>query len=135
MRRRKHVSKDHHEESDLPKQPIHRITDPIVRFMHVEAAGGVVLLVCTVTALILANTQAGESFLAFWKMKVGFKIGSFEMIHSLKHWISDGLMAIFFFVVGLEVKRELVIGELKTLRGATLPVAAALGGMIVPAGL
>ena len=107
---------------------------PIVRFMHVEAAGGIVLLVCTVAALVLANSRFADGFLAIWKTEVGFRFGDFEMIHSLKHWISDGLMAIFFFVVGLEVKRELVLGELRDVRRATLPVAAALGGMVVPAG-
>ena len=101
--------------------------------MHVEAAGGFVLLGCTVIALVLANSAWSEQYLAIWKMRVGFSIGSFEMFHSLKHWINDGLMALFFFVVGLEVKRELVLGELREMRRAALPIAAALGGMIAPA--
>jgi NhaA family Na+:H+ antiporter len=83
----------------------------------------------------MANSPAADGFLAFWKTKVGFSFGGFSMEHSLKHWINDGLMAIFFFVIGLEVKRELVLGELRDLRAATLPIAAAIGGMIVPAGL
>jgi NhaA family Na+:H+ antiporter len=119
----------------LPREPIHRVVQPIVRFMHVEAAGGIVLLACTMAALVLANSRFADGFLAIWKAEVGFRLGGFEMFHSLKHWISDGLMAIFFFVVGLEVKRELVLGELRDIRRATLPVAAALGGMVVPAGL
>ncbi|UCE02014.1 MAG: Na+/H+ antiporter NhaA [Candidatus Latescibacterota bacterium] len=114
-------------------EPIHRLTVPFQRFLHVEAAGGVVLLVATVTALVLANSSAAESYAAFWKTKVGFEFGSFQFKHSLQHWINDGLMVIFFFVVGLEVKRELVVGELRDMRRAALPIAAALGGMLVPA--
>jgi NhaA family Na+:H+ antiporter len=86
-------------------------------------------------ALVLANSAYSEAILSFWKTPVGFSIGGFEMEHSLKHWINDGLMAIFFFVVGLEVKRELATGELRELRAAALPLAAAVGGMIVPAAI
>ncbi len=100
-----------------------------------ESAGGVVLAVATVIALILANSPWADAYAAFWKTPVSFGVGSLEMSHSLKHWINDGLMGIFFFVMGLEVKRELVLGELRDLRRAALPIAAALGGMIVPAGL
>lgn len=120
---------------DLPREPIHRVTGPIGRFLHIEAASGVVLLLATVVALAFANSPWAEHYLKFWKTEVGFRVGSFEMFHSLKHWINDGLMAIFFFVVGLEVKRELVLGELNNPRRAILPIAAALGGMIVPAGI
>ncbi len=119
--------------ADLPEERIHRLVSPLVRFMHVEAAGGIVLLALTVTALALANSPLSEDFLALWKTKIGFSWGEFEMRYSLKHWINDGLMGIFFFVVGLEVKRELVLGELRDPRRAALPLAAALGGMIVPA--
>jgi NhaA family Na+:H+ antiporter len=101
--------------------------------MHVEAASGIVLLVATIVALVLANSAWSSGFLGFWHTEVGFSIGSFDMHHSLKHWINDGLMAIFFFVIGLEVKRELVIGELRDPRRAALPIVAALGGMIAPA--
>jgi NhaA family Na+:H+ antiporter len=119
----------------LPREPIHRLVEPIARFMHVEAASGVLLLVCTAVALVLANSGAGDWYAAIWKTKVGFSFGDFSMVHSLKHWINDGLMAIFFFVVGLEVKRELVLGELRDPKRAALPVAAAIGGMVVPAGI
>jgi len=118
---------------DLPREPIHRLTAPLERFMHVEAASGIVLLAATIAALVLANSPWSQGFLDFWKTEVGFSLGSFEMYHSLKHWINDALMAIFFFVIGLEVKRELVIGELRDPRRAALPVFAALGGMIAPA--
>jgi NhaA family Na+:H+ antiporter len=119
----------------LPKEPIDAIIDPLRNFLHIESASGIVLLIAAATALILANSQFGEGFLAFWKKPLGFTIGKFEIIHSLQHWINDGLMAVFFFVIGLEVKRELVMGELRDMRQAALPIAAAIGGMIVPAGI
>ncbi len=119
--------------SKLPHAPISRLARPITRFLHIQAASGVVLLICTVVALILANSSAAETFHQFWKTKVGFSFGEFEFRHSLKHLVNDGLMVIFFFVIGLEVKRELVLGELRDIRRAALPVAAALGGMIAPA--
>jgi NhaA family Na+:H+ antiporter len=81
----------------------------------------------------MANSAWSEQWLAFWKTRVGFTFGEFTFVHSLQHWINDGLMVVFFFVVGLEVKREMVTGELRDLKRATLPVAAAIGGMVVPA--
>ena len=119
----------------LPREPIDRLVGPLARFLHIEAASGVVLLVCTVIALALANSSFADGYLGFWKAKVGFQVGSFEMVHSIKHWINDGLMAVFFFVIGLEVKREMVVGELRELRRAALPIAAAFGGMVLPAAL
>jgi NhaA family Na+:H+ antiporter len=121
--------------SALPREPIQRIVGPFERFLHIESAGGVVLLVAAIVALGLANSPWSEWFLGLWKTRVAFAIGDFEMDHSLKHWINDGLMAIFFFVIGLEVKRELVLGELRDLRRAVLPLVAAVGGMVVPAGI
>ena len=117
----------------LPSAPIDLVVAPVARFLHVEAASGFVLLFFTLAALVLANSAFSEEFLAFWKTPLGISLGAFEFRHSLKHWINDGLMVLFFFVIGLEVKRELVVGELRELRAAALPVAAALGGMIVPA--
>jgi NhaA family Na+:H+ antiporter len=117
----------------LPEEPIDRVVGPFSRFLHIEAASGIVLLVFTAAALILANSALSAPFLDLWKTEVTFGVGAFQMSHSLKHWINDGLMAIFFFVVGLEVKRELVLGELRELRRAALPIAAAVGGMVVPA--
>lgn len=119
----------------LPTDPVDIVAAPLKRFLHIEAASGVILLVVTISALILANSHLAGGFLAFWKTPLGFRIGSFQISHSLQHWINDGLMAIFFFVIGLEVKRELVMGELQDLRKAALPFFAALGGMIVPAGI
>jgi NhaA family Na+:H+ antiporter len=103
--------------------------------MHVAAASGIVLLAATLAALLLANSPWAPAFLAFWDQEFGLRMGSLEMVHSLKHWINDGLMAVFFFVIGLEVKRELVIGELRDPHRAALPVFAAVGGMLVPAGI
>jgi len=120
---------------EVPREPIDRLVDPLVRFMHVESAGGVVLAVCAALALFLANSGWADAYVGIWKIQVGFQLGDFAIVHSLKHWINDGLMVLFFFVIGLEVKRELVTGDLKDLRSAALPVAAALGGMFVPAGL
>ena len=119
----------------MPQEPVHRFLKPLQQFLHVEAASGVVLLVCAVSALVLANSPWAEGFLGFWKTTFGLTIGDFQLENSLKHWINDGLMAIFFFVIGLEVKRELVLGELRDFRRASLPVAAAIGGMVVPAGI
>lgn len=121
--------------ADLPAQPIDRVTGPIGRLLHIEAASGVVLLACTIAALALSNSSAADAFLGFWSTPIGIEFGTQSVSHSLQHWVNDGLMAIFFFVIGLEVKRELVHGELRELRRAALPIAAALGGMVVPAGL
>lgn len=119
----------------LPAAPIDRLVAPFTRFLHVQAAGGIVLLLATITALGLANSPWSDAFLKFWKTPIGFEFGGFAMHHYLQHWINDGLMVLFFFVVGLEVKRELVLGELRELRSAALPIAAAIGGMVVPAGI
>ncbi len=120
---------------ELPEKPIQRYLDPLTRFLHIESAGGIVLLACAVLSLVLANSPVGESYIQFWKTSIGFTLGGYEVIHPLYHWINDGLMAIFFFVIGLEVKREMVLGELRDMRRAALPIAAAIGGMVVPAGI
>ena len=114
---------------------IERWARPIVRFMQVEAASGLLLLACTALALVLANSAWSAPFAEFWQTRVGFTVGSFALYKPLLLWIDDGLMAIFFFVVGLEIKAEIVFGELRELRKAALPVAAALGGMVVPAAI
>lgn len=109
------------------------ILDPFVRFLHTEAAGGIVLLVCTAVALFLANSPWAQWYKDFWHTPVQLSIGRFALNHPLEWWVNDGLMTLFFFVVGLEIKRELVAGELRDPRKAALPAAAALGGMVVPA--
>ena len=102
-------------------------------FIHWEATGGVLLLIASAIALIMANSPWSEQFFHFWETKIGFRIGSFELSLSLHHWINDALMAVFFMVVGLEIKREILVGELKDRRKALLPSMAAIGGMVVPA--
>jgi Na+:H+ antiporter, NhaA family len=119
----------------LPEAPIDRVIGPVARLLHADVAGGVVLLACTIVALALANSPVGDAYLHFWHTPVGFRFGGIAVEHSLEHWINDGLMAIFFFLVGLEVKREIVLGELRDPRQAVLPLVAALGGMAVPAAI
>ena len=119
----------------LPREPVHRLTEPLERFLHIQTASGVVLLAAAAVAVVAANSPFSQQYLDFWKIKVGFSFGEFEFRHTLKHLINDALMTVFFFVVGLEVKRELVLGELRDLRQAVLPVAAAIGGMVAPAAI
>ncbi|QEG24924.1 Na+/H+ antiporter NhaA [Mariniblastus fucicola] len=119
----------------LPLQPIDRWLRPLARFLHIEATSGILLLTCTAIALIAANSYWAASYLAIWETDITLGFGEFAFHHSLHHVINDGLMAIFFFVIGLEVKRELVHGSLSDLKQASLPIAAAVGGMIFPAGL
>lgn len=118
----------------LPKEPADALTRPFMRFLRIEAVAGAVLLMSVLVTLLLANTGWSAQYLAVWDMPVGLRIGHIEMSRSLRHWVNDGLMTLFFFVIALELKREMVLGELRDLRVAALPVAAALGGMIVPAG-
>jgi len=116
----------------LPSRPIQQLQRPFQAFMHVESASGVVLLICTAIALVAANSSFAEAYDGFWHQKLRLAVGQFELSHSLGHWVNDGLMAVFFFVIGLEIKRELVIGELSDPRKVVLPVAAALGGVLAP---
>ena len=103
------------------------------RFVHSEVTGSVILLACTVVALAWANSPWSEHYFHLLHTELGFSIAGTDRTLSLHLWINDLLMAIFFFVVGLEIKREMVVGRLSTVEKATLPVAAALGGMIAPA--
>lgn len=120
----------------LPVAPIRRWTRPLAHFLRIESASGIVLLVCTVVAMVLANSPAAGAYHAFWHTYVGIEVGGFKLGGELGHFfINDVLMTIFFFVVGLEIKRELVAGELRDPRKAALPVAAALGGMLLPASI
>ena len=128
------MAKSHSDLAEVfPSQPIDRLTAPLTRFLHIESAAGFVLLACTFLALVAANSSMADGYLEFWKTPVGLELGSVRIVHSLKHWVNDALMAIFFFVIGLEVKREIVLGELRDLRRAALPIAGALGGMVAPA--
>lgn len=107
---------------------------PIKLFMGREKSGGIVLLLSVALAMVLANTNIATSYFHFFEQKVGFIINGQPFLdYSLHHWINDGLMAIFFFVVGLELKREFIGGELADIRNTLLPIGAAIGGMVVPA--
>jgi NhaA family Na+:H+ antiporter len=108
---------------------------PVARFLAIEAAGGLLLLIATAVALIWANSPWSAGYEALWSTEVSLDVGSFHLSESLGHWVNDGLMALFFFVVGLEIKGELVSGQLSDRRDAALPAAAALGGMVVPAAI
>ncbi len=114
-------------------RPIDRLLSPFQEFLRIEAAGGILLLATTAIALIWANSPWALSYHAFWDIQVTIGTDTFQLSHSLAHWVNDGLMVIFFFVVGLEIKRELLVGELASPRKAAIPIAAAIGGMAVPA--
>ena len=106
---------------------------PFQSFFNKEAGSGILLILCTIIALVWANSAFGESYLSLWKTYFIVGIGEASINKPLLLWINDGLMAIFFFVVGLEIKRELLSGELSTPRKAALPLVAALGGAVIPA--
>ena len=109
-----------------------QIIKPTQRFFRKEAASSLLLLAATTIALVWANFPVFESYHHTWHSEIGFSIGQASITKSLIHWINDGLMALFFFTVGLEIKRELLVGDLSTLKKALFPVFAAIGGMLVP---
>ncbi|PTQ12036.1 Na+/H+ antiporter NhaA [Sphingomonas oleivorans] len=119
----------------LPRKQMDRFTRPFVRFLRIEATAGGLLLLATLLALLLSNSPWSIAYLSFWDMPAGFRLGGIAIAHSLKYWINDGLMTLFFFIVALELKREMVLGELRDPRIAALSAAGALGGMIVPPSL
>jgi NhaA family Na+:H+ antiporter len=110
-------------------------SSPFARFFRSEAIGGVLLLLFTLAALAWANSPWSASYLQFLHAEIGVSVNRAVFALSWDHWINDGLMGLFFFVVGLEIKREILIGELSSIRRAVLPVAAALGGMALPAAI
>lgn len=113
---------------------IDKITEPIQRFVKQEKSGGIVLGISVLAALYLANSPWSDEYFHFLENKIGIVFNDVSFLkYSLHHWINDGLMAIFFFVIGLELKREIVAGELSNPRKALLPIGAALGGMLIPA--
>ena len=123
------------ETTQLPKEFVDRLTKPFAWFLRIEAAGGAILLLFAVAALVLSNSPWAHLFEHAWETPIGLQLGSLEFARSLREWINDGLMTLFFFLVALELKRELVLGELNNPRMAALSIAAALGGMLVPAAL
>jgi Na+:H+ antiporter, NhaA family len=115
--------------------PIARILGPMQRFINRSASSGIVLIIATIVALIVANSGLAQSYNDLLHTEIGIAIGPYELREDLLHWINDGLMAIFFFLVGLEIKREVSVGELSDLRAAALPIVAAIGGVVVPASI
>jgi NhaA family Na+:H+ antiporter len=117
--------------------PVGRVTaavvTPLRAFLHAESAGGVVLVVAAALALIWANGPAANGYTQFWHQEISVNVGPVTISDDLQHWVNDGLMVIFFFVIGLEIKRELVVGELRDPRAAALPALAAFGGVVMPA--
>lgn len=108
---------------------------PLQEFISTETLGGILLLVATIAALAWVNAPFGDSYLDFWDSHISIDLNFVRLDESLRDWVNDGLMTIFFFVVGLEIKREVLRGELAEPRKAALPVVAAAGGMIVPAAI
>lgn len=112
-----------------------KITRLLKDFLESEKTGGIILLVCTVISLLIANSSSGSSYIEFWHQYADLSFGPVALNYSIEHWVNDGLMTIFFLLVGLEIERELYIGELKDLKVSSLPIAAAIGGMLVPAAI
>lgn len=136
------LEQDRHGSNGAPPEAIQwvhrsawRMMQPIQRFLHLEAASGVLLLIAAAVAMLWANSPWAGSYEALWTSPLGFKLGPFAFERDLRFWVNDGLMTLFFFVVGLEIRREIHRGELSQLRRAALPLVAALGGMIAPAGI
>ena len=115
--------------------PVERLVRPFQEFARQEASGGILLIGCTVAALIWANSSWTGSYFHLWHIDLTFGFAGRLLSKPLHFWINDGLMALFFLLIGLELKRETLVGELASFQKAALPVAAALGGMIIPAGL
>lgn len=107
-------------------------TNSFSDFFHTESAGGIMLILSTVIAMIWANSPWSETYFAIWETKLTLALGDFGISKPLSLWINDGLMAVFFFLVGLEIKREVMAGELSSFRKASLPFFAAVGGMVIP---
>lgn len=119
----------------MEKTTIEKIMAPVSRFIHLEYTSGIVLLISVVVAISWANSPFHEFYEHLWHINFTIGFDKFLLSHPLHIWINDGLMAIFFFVIGLELKREFMEGELSSLQKASLPMTAALGGMLVPAAI
>ena len=112
---------------------IYKITNMFKEFLENKKAGGFILILCTVVSMIIANSGFGDGYIHFWHTVIGFSIGEADLNFPVEFWINDGLMVIFFLLVGLEIERELYVGELSDIKSAMLPVCAAAGGMLIPA--
>ena len=116
-----------------PKKVARRLLSPLAEFAQQEASSGILLMLCTVLAVVIANSGAAQSYADFWNTPIAFGAGATAASKTLVHWVNDGLMAVFFLLVGLEIKREVLLGQLSSVKKAALPAIAAVGGMIVPA--
>lgn len=112
--------------------PKRNILSPILKFYRIESSSGILLLLATIMALIWANSPFAESYQSLWQYKLGFTSESFEINKPLILWVNDGLMAVFFFLIGLEIKREFLIGELNTMKKIAFPLFGAFGGVLLP---
>ena len=119
--------------ANLRPTPIERVLSPFVRFARLESSGGIALIACAIIAITIANSPWSDAYHHFWETELSVRAGPLSLNTTLHHFINDGLMVVFFFLVGLEIKREALVGELASARQAALPAAAALGGMLVPA--
>lgn len=118
------------------REPVDVLLRPFRRFLRFEAAGGILLLMMSIVAMVWANSAYGGVYHVIWhETKLTIKLADWQIAWSIGHWINDLLMAVFFLVVGMEIKRELVVGELASPRRAAIPIIAAIGGMVVPAGI
>ncbi len=115
------------------EKTFNRIATPFEHFLHAQTTTGMILMFMTILALILANTPLTEAYTHFFHTKVDLTVGSWQLSNTIHHWINDGLMAIFFFIIGLEIKREILVGELSNIKVAMLPILSAIGGMVLPA--
>jgi len=117
----------------FPRRPIDRMLSPVRGFLNHRLAGAALLMLATMVAIVIANSPLSHAYHELLEMRIDIDLGMHGVNQTLHHWINDGLMSIFFFLVGLEIKRELLVGEISSVRKATLPAIAALGGMVVPA--
>jgi NhaA family Na+:H+ antiporter len=131
---RTHSDDDPPSRRDSQRQSFRRLLQSsFLRFIRAEAASGIILIITTVVALALANSPLRQRFASLWSMEIELRAYRVALALPLRDWINDGLMAVFFLIVGMEIKRELIQGELASLKKAALPVVAAVGGMLVPA--
>jgi len=117
----------------MPESPIDQLLKPVSKFIHQEFTGGIILFASVMIAILWVNSPWGHSYHQVWDTRLSVGFADFAFDQPLHVWINDGLMALFFFVIGLELKREFIAGELSTVKKAALPMVAALGGMLVPA--
>ena len=110
-----------------------KVLNPFERFLRRQSSGGILLLIAAIIAMVWSNSSYADVYFDIWDKELTFGHGSFRVSEPLIRWVNDGLMAIFFFVVGLEIKREVMAGELSTIKDVIMPLTAAIGGMVVPA--